>query len=408
MNEINVHNNWDPLEEIWLGDCWPASFYDNLEKNVKDDFYQLTECTKEDLAAIQKKFEDFGVIVRRPVIDEDNKQLYTLTEKSSILRKPPICPRDHHGVVGDKLFIGGDLPQCYSPIYNSYDQSQVFHSNGINPAINGANMVKLGRDIIFDHVSLFFDTNVGTNKQRKERIFKRVKLFEEQEGKMFGNDYRLHFSTEGGHLDSCYMPIKEKLVLTTKHFENYDAILPEWRQIGITSPSYIAELDGAKNYSNKVFQPGLWEQPALGADRTLRKWLGNFAGMMDNAPDHFNAFVNEYCADWIGNYKETYFEVNVVPIDDKNLICIDTSGVFDNLFIELENQGITCHKVPWRTRGFWDGGIHCITLDVRRRGELTDYFPNRGEYGISTVRSKFFNKDTEKFFKEYSEWKSQL
>ena len=54
---INVHNNWDPLEEIWLGDTWPASFYDNLEGEIKDSFYQITEWSKEDLNVIQKKFE---------------------------------------------------------------------------------------------------------------------------------------------------------------------------------------------------------------------------------------------------------------------------------------------------------------------------------------------------------------
>ena len=40
---INVHNNWDPLEEIWLGDTWPTNFYDNIKNTeVKDAFYQLT------------------------------------------------------------------------------------------------------------------------------------------------------------------------------------------------------------------------------------------------------------------------------------------------------------------------------------------------------------------------------
>mgnify|MGYP000082371399 CR=1 FL=1 len=92
---INVHNNWDPLEEIWLGDTWPTNFYDNIKNTeVKDAFYQLTEWTKEDLTAIQKKFEEFDVIVRRPAIDESKRELYTLNEKSTILRKPPICPRD--------------------------------------------------------------------------------------------------------------------------------------------------------------------------------------------------------------------------------------------------------------------------------------------------------------------------
>ena len=73
MSKVNVHNNWDPLEEIWLGDTWPANFYDDETAEVRDAFYELTEWTKTDLVAIQKKFEEFGVVVRRPVIDESRR-----------------------------------------------------------------------------------------------------------------------------------------------------------------------------------------------------------------------------------------------------------------------------------------------------------------------------------------------
>jgi hypothetical protein len=28
---INNHNSWDTLEEVWLGDVYPAEWYDHLE-----------------------------------------------------------------------------------------------------------------------------------------------------------------------------------------------------------------------------------------------------------------------------------------------------------------------------------------------------------------------------------------
>ena len=189
------------------------------------------------------------------------------------------------------------------------------------------------------------------------------------------------------------MPVKEGLVLTTEYVDGYESMMPGWKTIGIKSPSYKAEAV----YENKG---------TSSRNTPMDKWEGNFAGMMDNAPAHFNSYIQQYCKDWVGDYKETHFEVNVVPIDDKNLICSDTSGLFDELFIELESHGVTCHKVPWRTRGFWDGGIHCITLDVRRRGELTDYFPDRKDVGISSVKDSSF-ANTQLFLKEYNEWKSQ-
>ncbi len=389
---INVHNNWDPLEEIWLGDTWPTNFYDNIKNTeVKDAFYQLTEWTKEDLTAIQKKFEEFDVIVRRPEIDESKRELYTLNEKSTILRKPPICPRDFHGVLGNNLFIGNDLPQCYDSIYAHYDQSQMHRTSDIDvPDVRGPNFVKLGKDVIFDHTNTHL---IGKAEEKKEHVFREMQQFEKLEGKWFGKDYRLHFTTNGEHTDSCYMPVKEGLVLTTEYVDGYESMMPGWKTIGIKSPSYKAEAI----YENKGDSS---------RNMPMDKWEGNFAGMMDNAPAHFNSYIQQYCKDWVGDYKETHFEVNVVPIDDKNLICSDTSGLFDELFIELENHGITCHKVPWRTRGFWDGGIHCITLDVRRRGNLVDYFPDRKDVGISSVKDQSF-ANTQQFLKEYNEWKSQ-
>jgi len=33
--------------------------------------------------------------------------------------------------------------------------------------------------------------------------------------------------------------------------------------------------------------------------------------------------------------------------------------------------------IPWRHRYFWDGGLHCITLDLVREGTQEDYFPKR-------------------------------
>jgi hypothetical protein len=43
----------------------------------------------------------------------------------------------------------------------------------------------------------------------------------------------------------------------------------------------------------------------------------------------------------------------------------------------LEQHGITVHWVPFRTRSFWVGAMHCLTVDIRRDSSLVDYFPER-------------------------------
>ena len=52
MKTVNSYTNWGKLKEVWLGDIYPSHFYDHLESQVRDVFYELTENTKQDLAVI--------------------------------------------------------------------------------------------------------------------------------------------------------------------------------------------------------------------------------------------------------------------------------------------------------------------------------------------------------------------
>lgn len=366
-----VHNNWDPLEEIWLGDVYPEHFYDDLEPDIRDSFRIITQWTKEDLSAIQKKLEEFNVVVKRPNINLD-REVYGLGTKKTILRKPPICPRDINGVVGNKLFSCHRNEPAYVDLVKDYNN--VFVASGMIPSVTGANMVKLGRDIIFDFP-------VPANK---EKIFRHFYKFSKVHGSFF-SEYRLHYSRNGGHCDGCFMPLKPGLFLATKYWTDYQLTMPGWDKIEILNPSYIT---AGKNFFMNNGVNGRW------------------INFVENMPPHFNKFVYEKCKDWTGNYKETYFEVNIVMIDEKNMLCIDSAKINEPVYEALDKHGVKCHIVPWRTRGFWDGGLHCITLDIKRKAKLEDYFPERGDPGVKTVlHGKFFSSQ-EQFFSEYNEWLS--
>jgi hypothetical protein len=382
MKKPSVHNNWDPLEEIWLGDVWPSHFYDDFEDPIiRDAFYQITEWTKEDLNIIQKKLEELGVRVRRPYVDgpKESYQVYISNQKGFRLARPPITPRDSNAVVGDKLFFGDhDLRNCYKDLLAEYDPSHIYKSSMASiPNISGANIVKLGRDIVFDYAV----DNIGIKEAaekggRKEIAFQTFDKFLKLENRMFGNDYRLHFATQGGHCDACFMPLQEGLLLASKYYKDYEIMFPGWETITLTDPTY----HGYQGNYDKNFVPHKWNLPGV------------------REPSHVNDFIEKYCPDWIGNFTETFFEVNIVMIDEKNMLCM---GTHDTLFEKLARHGINCHVVPFRTRTFWDGGIHCITLDTIRRGEIKDYYPERGGYGVKSAVSSTFYFSTENFLKEY-------
>lgn len=364
MSEILVHNNWDPLEEIWLGDIWPEHFYDDLEPELRDAFCQVTEWTKHDLNNIQKKLEEFNVIVRRPDVS-GNKDIYIDHEHTKKLLKPPITPRDYNAVINNKLYFGdSSIRSCYQPLLDLYPKENVLYT-----PLSGAGIVKLGKDIIVDRF---------TEPHTVETIFQDFKFFDKKHYERLAKDYRIHYATNGGHTDCCFMPLKEGLILTTSYWEDYERMFPGWKRIELQHPTYSKTRWGNRNGER-------WNVPNL------------------NSPRHFNQYLETYCKNWIGNYTETYFEVNVVMIDEKNMLCM---GVHEELFNDLEKEGITCHVVPFRTRAFWDGGIHCITLDIRRRSTIKDYFPDRGEPGLKSILDKIFEDDAPAFLEKFNAWKA--
>jgi len=80
--------------------------------------------------------------------------------------------------------------------------------------------------------------------------------------------------------------------------------------------------------------------------------------------------------DWTGYVEESVFDVNILTVN-KNTVIVN--GYNKEVFDKFEQYGITAHICPLRHRYFWDGGIHCSTLDLDRVGEIVDYFPERGE-----------------------------
>jgi N-dimethylarginine dimethylaminohydrolase len=50
-------------------------------------------------------------------------------------------------------------------------------------------------------------------------------------------------------------------------------------------------------------------------------------------------------------------------VDENNVVVISQNSL---VYDKLNSLGINVHKVPFRHRFFWDGGLHCITNDLVR------------------------------------------
>jgi glycine amidinotransferase len=342
MAKINSYTNWGRLEEVWLGDCYPSHFYDHLESEVRDIFYEITEKTQTDLNVIQLKLEEFGVTVRRPHYDNIENFVLPSTHADSLgqLRKPMITPRDHFLVFGNTLYGSTRDHTAWTKAVHDYAQdptSCVINHPDIPIAehINGANTVRVGRD-------LYLDTRRGTESADTQYIQEMFK------------DYRLHLLNNGGHVDACFAVLKPGLLLTSRYFSDYERTFPGWEKINISQPEFSHHRTWRKGPANN----GKW-------------WL---PGLANSAK--FNDHVIKHAQNWVGDYTETYFEVNCLVIDENNVLML---GENEGVFRKLESHGITAHSLPFRTRTFWDGGLHCLTLDIRRQDYKIDIFPERGD-----------------------------
>jgi len=144
MSVINSHNSWSQLEEVWLGDVYPVTWYDHLEPSVRDVFQAITEITKQDLATIQLTLESLGVTVCRP----EYHSIDSFVDAAGVLTKPEICPRDTFLTQGTTLLTPGHPTQAWANVLHSYDRGSV--KAGANHIINGANVVRVGHDVVID------------------------------------------------------------------------------------------------------------------------------------------------------------------------------------------------------------------------------------------------------------------
>ena len=96
-----------------------------------------------------------------------------------------------------------------------------------------------------------------------------------------------------------------------------------------------------------------------------RRW-----GPNEETNEYLTEFVDTWVNKWVGVVDETVFDVNMLSINQDVIICNNYNKQVFDFFKKHKVEPIICN---FRHRYFWDGGIHCITQDFYREGELTEY-----------------------------------
>ena len=368
----SVYQHWDPLKVCVVGRSYPPEFYSWIKvPHVRSLFEKIAIETEEDYQNIIKKLQSFGVKILRPDLPKK-----TFVNGQYLL--PPMTPRDYMVMIGDTFYENQSVnfknfyknvkdiswPECNSldqfytlpthiqqecievhgmSIEHEHPYTYIFEQiqaqgniikSYVNPIINGAMVSRIGQDLYFGTESY---------SQDQEHLKKLI-------SKEF-TQTRNHIVNTGGHADGTYCPVCPGLIISLRDVPAYKDTFPGWEVVYLPGQSWTA-VKPFLDLKNK--NKGKW-------------WIPGF----ENDQDVINV-VETWLNNWTGYVEETVFDVNMLIIDPKNVMVFNyNKQVFD----ALGRYGITPHIVPFRHRYFWDGGIHCITVDLHREGVMQDFFP---------------------------------
>jgi hypothetical protein len=342
--------------------------------------------TEEDYQKLIKLLESFGVEIVRPEIHPDFPT-YLIDGKYS----PPtmMTPRDYTAMVGDQFFMpstasaistesqwnmfkGTDWPNCprteneFNVLPNQVKEelSSMFKiksfSELLKPELQSLapieSLIKSqGNKILYDtSTNTAMTTRIGKDLYFGTESYGQDQTALKQKSEELFPDYRCHIVNSGGHSDATFCPVVPGLIISLYDIPSYADSFPGWEVVYLPGQSWNAI---SPFLQLKEKNRGKWWVPG------------------EELNDDFTDFVESWLGHWVGYVEETVFDVNMLVIDEKNVVC---NNYNEQVFEAFSRHGITPHIINFRHRYFWDGGLHCITSDIHREGVQKDYFPERG------------------------------
>ena len=347
MIKPEVHCQWHPLEEVWVGSTYSPEYYRDIPNSkVRDFFQKMAEETQEDLDGFAQVCSEFGANVHRPKLDSTDSLMdhISLTDRIGESHRPPMQVRDAQIVAKGKLYFGdNDHPAIRQLAYNTIDndyivdcfelskEHELYLSKDIKllDGYGAATVLKHGREIFTSCVEPFDFIPDFTKK-------------------IFGEEYKVVPIQTNGHLDSKVSIINPEFLVyswkVAEHFENFTG------HKVILDKNIIQTVMGYSDISTR-YKGKYWVKEA------------------ENNPDLSN-WIDDYVIHWTNESSVTFFDLNLLSLDEKTIV---VASYNEDIYREAKKKGIEVIHAPLRHRFFWDCGIHCCTLDIRRKGELEDY-----------------------------------
>ena len=332
MSKFNSHAEFQQLKEVVVGQGYPPEYFDHIEdQEVRENLQKVFIEIEEDFQSLITTLDGFGVTSTRPPIV--SKEQF----ENNPIAVPPLTPRDRQVVLNEKMVIMNHW-DTWAPLHNEFRKQDPDNIVEMVDETNGANascIFKMGKDIWFDQSDYLTPTQSGW---LKENVLTRP-------------DYRFHEMVTDGHSDCVFTVLKPGVILTSFWDAGvaYKDDFPNWKLHRVENPS----IDRFNEFRDKLHPGQNWITPGV-----------------DNAPK-FKQYVDTYLKDWTGEMHESVFDVNCLIVNQENVIF----GCYDaEVFKYCEQNGINPILCDLRHRFFFDGSVHCCTLDTLREGDCEDYF----------------------------------
>ena len=354
VNKVNAYNGWDPLKQVLLGNVFEPEFFENVgDHKLRDLLQQILYETHEDLTNIRKTLEDLGVeVIQGPRNTIAGGEFDTIedvmaTFKQSHIRnipRPCLMPRDNWITLGDKIIHTGFENLGNANLFNP-DIVDWWREKGLIERKTGEltndfwapQIIRIGNKLIIDEED---NPNLG------EKVLERYPQFKHTSSVIVG-----------GHTDGVMCLPKPGLVIHAPWIDGniFKETLPGWDVCTIQNPNQMtSDLDGFQSwFMEKKITDGRWWTPEAKSNPDLVK------------------FVDSWLNEWVGFAEESVFEVNMLSISENIILSLNHQPQVHAALRKHNIEPIYCR---FRHRNFWDGGLHCLTLDTYREGGMQDYF----------------------------------
>lgn len=330
MIPIKGYATFHPLKHCWIGSGFRTEWFQDLpiykNNKIMDPLKRIAEETEEDYQTLDKILQSAGVQTYRSFLDIEKYQ------SLKNVWRPPVNPRDHFAVIGEKLYAVAVGSAGYADILKNIKKNNIVieKTPGV---ISTAVICRVGKDIWWDIVD---NTSQSVIEKYKER--------------WTNEGFRVHISNRGYHSDGSFCVVRPGCIVSLYDIQDYETEFPGWDVLYLPDQSW-----------SKV-SPFLKMKEKVGG----RWWLKG-----EEHNDQLIEFINIWLSNWIGYVEETVFDVNMLSIDENTIICNNYNKEIFDYFKKHRVEPIIFN---FRHRYFWDGGIHCITQDLYREGEMEDYF----------------------------------